>query len=260
MAAPLCREPATIIISNLDPEEAYIDMTLDLLHSFGIDSASEKVGTMQTVSIPAPQPFKPVDMDIEADGNTAMYFLALAALTGGETTVSNLKPDSRQPAMKFLDILSRLGCRVEKSADGVTVAGTGLPFTGGFSLDMRAMAEMALAMGVLALFADEPITMTNLGHIRNHETDRLSAISELLTQVGATTEVGEDWVRVHPLPRDQIKNVTIDSRGDHRVVMAFSLLGLAGNGITITNADSVAKTFPHFFQKLRDIGAEIIAK
>ena len=257
MAAPLCREPATVIISNLDPEEAYIDMTLDLLHSFGIDSASEKVGTMQTVSIPAPQPFKPVDMDIEADGNTAMYFLALAALTGGETTVSNLKSGSRQPALKFLDILSRLGCRVEKNADGVTVAGTGLPFAGGFSLDMRAMAEMALTLGVLAAFAEKPVTMTNLAHIRGHESDRLAALAELLGRVGVKTDETPDGITIHPAAVKDIAAATIDPKDDHRLAMSFALLGAAANGITIENPACVAKTCPDFFDRIARLGVAV---
>ncbi len=257
LAAPLCRESATVVIDDLAPDEAYIDMTLDLLHAFGIDSASQKSGARQTVSVPAPQAFQAVDMDIEADANTAMYFLALAALTGGATTISNLGADSRQPGMRFLDVLARLGCRVEKGSGCVTAAGAGLPLRGGFSIDMRVMSEMALTLGVLAVFADGPVTMTNLAHIRGHETDRLDALAALLAQVGVRTDGTPDGITVHPAAKKDILSASIDPRDDHRVAMSFAILGAAANGVIIENPGCVAKTCPDFFDRVAQLGVSI---
>ncbi len=256
MAAPFARDGGEVRIVDLDREDRYIDTTMGVMRYFGAEIEYANADDALIVRV-KPGAYAAADLRVEADLNAALNFLILPLLVGGRATVTNVSGDTTQPGNQLLKIFSRLRGIVKIGRTDVSVAGNKQP-KGGFEVNMRPMAEMALAMGVLALFADEPITMTNLGHIRLHETDRLSAISELLEQVGATTEVGPDWVRVHPLPKDRIKNVTIDSRGDHRVVMAFSLLGLAANGITITNADAVSKTFPTFFRQLKGIGADIV--
>lgn len=263
LAAPLCRAAATVRITDLAPDEAYIDMTLDLLRAFGIGFASEKDdgGTRQTVSFSAPQCFRAADLIIEADANTAMYFLALAAVTGGEATVLNLSADSRQPGVRFLSVLDRMGCRVSHGAAGVTVAGTpGAALRGGFSLDMRPTAEMALTLGVLAVFADAPVTMTNLAHIRGHESDRLAALAALLARVGVRTDEAPDGITVHPADRASIPAAVIDPHDDHRLAMAFALLGAGANGITITNPGCVAKTCPDFFDRVAGLGVPVTSR
>lgn len=261
LAAPLCRADATVTITDLAPDEAYIDMTLDLLRAFGIDCASEKDegGTRQTVSVFAPQTFRAADMTIEADANTALYFLALAALTGGKTTVTNLPAASRQPGLRFLDVLSRMGCPVDRSAAGVAVAAPegGRRLRGGFALDMRPMAEMALTLGVLAVFADAPVTMTNLAHIRGHESDRLAALAQILGQLGVRADEMPDGLTVHPAEKSALPDASIDPRDDHRLAMAFALLGAAANGITISNPACVSKTCPDFFDRLAALGVSV---
>lgn len=254
MAAPLCRRPAAVAIHDLAPDEAYIDMTLDLLNNFGVVPNLSRQGDILTVSFNSPQPYQGLTLTIEADANTANYFLALAVLTGGPVTIDNLRPASGQPGLKFLAVLERLGGVITRSKTSVTATGSGLPLRGGFSLDMRAMSEMALTLGVLAVFADKPIAMTNLAHIRGHETDRLAALAALLREIGAETTEQPDGIVIHPAPKNAIKNVTIDPRDDHRIAMSFALLGAAANGISITSPACVNKTCPPFFTLLEKLG------
>lgn len=260
MAAPLCQSPALVVIHDLDPEEAYIDMTLDLLRMFGVEPNVTRDAAAVTVSFDSPRPYHSVHMTIEADANTACYFFALAVLTGGTVTVDNLRPSSDQPGLKFLDILERLGGTITRATSSVTVTGTApapdRPLRGGFSIDMRAMSEMALTLGVMAVFADKPVTMTNLSHIRGHETDRIAALASLLHKVGVQTEERPDGVVIHPLPTKDIDNVIIDPQDDHRIAMSFSLLGAAANGIGITSPHCVNKTCPPFFTLLEALGIQ----
>ncbi len=257
LAAPLAAGPVEVSITDLDPDEAYIAMTLDLMRQFGVSCSVSVSGGVTKVTVPAPQRYQAVRMAIEADFNSALYFLSLPLLVGGRVTVSNLGNTSGQPGLKFLDVLRRLGGTIEAKASGIAVRHQGrTPLRGGFSLDMRAMSEMALTLGVLAVFADAPITMTNLAHIRGHETDRLAALSQLLGTLGVRTEMGDDWIRIHPKAREDIPFTAIDSLDDHRLVMSFSLLGLAANGLTITNYRAVDKTFPEYFDYLKSIGAD----
>lgn len=266
MAAPLCKKPAAVVIHDLDPEEAYITMTLDLLRQFGVTPEVLHQNGMLTVSFNSPCSYRATHMTIEADANTANYFLALAVLTGGSVTIDNLHPSSGQPGLKFLDVLERLGGTVIRSDASITVSrapsGTTsgtlsnkcLPLRGGFFIDMRAMSEMALTLGVMAVFADKPIAMTNLSHIRGHETDRIAALASLLREIGAQTEERPDGVVIHPVQKDAIKNVTINPRDDHRIAMSFALLGAAANGIAITSPSCVNKTCPPFFSLLKILG------
>lgn len=257
MAAPLCRKPASVRIHDLDPEETYIEMTRDLQRSFGVDSTCENRDGIVSVTFAGPLAYQAANVTIEADANTANYFLALAALTGGSVTVANLRPQSRQPGVKFLDMYSRLGAEVIRG-EAVTVRGGPLPLRGGFSIDMRATAEMALTLGVMAAFADAPITMTNLAHIRGHESDRIAALAKILGQVGVNTDEQPDSITVHPLSVEAMRSPVVDPRDDHRLAMSFAVLGAAANGIEIENPDCVGKTCPAFFSMLESMGVGVI--
>ncbi|MCL2000602.1 MAG: 3-phosphoshikimate 1-carboxyvinyltransferase [Planctomycetes bacterium] len=256
MAAPLCRQPAVLRILGLDPDETYVGLTFDLMRRFGVEARFRREERVQTVFVDSPLAYRPAELEIEADANTAMYFLALAALTGGTIAVVNLDPGSRQPGLRFLDILSRMGCEVVRSG-GVTVRGRGLPLRGGFSIDMRAMSEMAPTLCVLAVFADAPVAMTNLLHIRGHESDRLTALASLLAGAGVAVDEASDGITVHPLARERILAAVIDPLDDHRLAMSFSLLGAAANGVTILNPGCVGKTCPGFFRLLGTLGVTV---
>ncbi len=257
MAGPYCRSEAVVRITDLDREERYIDTTVEVMRHFGATVRTERVGDAVVATV-TPGGYVGRDIHVEADLNAALNFLLLPLLTGGRGMVTNVSPDTRQPGYKLLDLFRRVGAVVETSPGGVGVTWPGGAVRGGFDIDMRAMSEMAMSLAVLAVFADGPVTMTNLGHVRNHETDRLAAVSAIMTAFGVRSEEGPDWIRIHPCDRSSLKTPTIDSLNDHRVVMAFSLMGLAANGVTITNAAAVSKTFPGFFDKLRQAGAEII--
>ncbi|MCC8164883.1 MAG: 3-phosphoshikimate 1-carboxyvinyltransferase [Planctomycetes bacterium] len=257
MAAPYCRAEASVRITDLDREERYIDTTVEVMRHFGATVRTERVGD-DVVATVSPGGYVGNDIHVEADLNAALNFLLLPILTGGRGIVTNVSPETRQPGYKLLDLLTRLGVVIKAGPGGMSVSWLGGTVPGGFDIDMRAMSEMAMSLAVLAVFADGPITMTNLGHIRNHETDRLAAVSTIMAAFGVRTEEGPDWIRIHPADRSSLKTPTIDSLNDHRVVMAFSLLGLAANGVTITNAGAVSKTFPGFFDKLRQAGAEVV--
>jgi 3-phosphoshikimate 1-carboxyvinyltransferase len=257
LAAPLCRRPARVVIRDLDPEETYVDMTLDLMRRFGAEAETTMDRGVLAVDVAAPRRYRGTGFAIEADANTAAYFLSLAALTGGGITVANLDPASRQPGARFLEVLRRLGCLISVSPDGVLARGGGLPLRGGFSLDLRSLSEMAPTLAVLAVFADQPIRLENLAHIRRHESDRLAALAALLGQVGVAADEGPDSLTVHPLPRDRLASPVIDPFEDHRLAMSFAILGAAANGIGIANSGCVAKTCPGFFSLLAGLGVEI---
>ncbi len=272
LAAPYCRRDAVVRIRDLDPDERYIDATLAVMQAFGIGNmvTTALSPTCLEVTVPAGQSYRAAEYRVEADLNAALVFLFLPLMAGGRAGVANISPDSKQPGSQLFSIIAQMGGVVTAGVPGATATPGGMGLTvsrdcsrtprlrGGFSLDMRPMSESAILMAVAAAFADAPITLTNLAHIRNHETDRLQALAELLGEVGIANESGPDWLRIHPTPKENIRNATIDARGDHRLVMAFTLLGLAANGMTISGAEAVAKTFPGFFEVLaKELGGRL---
>src|SRR5262249_31814069 len=130
-----------------------------------------------------PTGYRAHDLAVEADASTATYFAALAAVTGGRLTLKNLASTTYQPDYGFLAILERLGCAVERRADRTTVRRAG-GLRGGFAVDMRALSDAALTLAAIAPFADAPITITGVEHIRHHESDRIEAICRSLSSLG----------------------------------------------------------------------------
>ncbi|MDR1745230.1 MAG: 3-phosphoshikimate 1-carboxyvinyltransferase [Planctomycetota bacterium] len=253
LAGPYARTGAVVDIVDLDPDDRYIDTTVECMRRFGADLDCSPPGEKRTVAI-RPGGYRAADMTVEADLNSALVFLAMPLLLGGTMTVANVPAGTRQTGAPMLDVFRRLGATVAVGAPGASVSAEAGGMRGGFDIDMRSMAESALLLAVLAVFADKPVTMTNLSHIRNHETDRLKAVGEIMAQIGVRVDEVGDGIRIHPRAKESIRSAEIDSRGDHRIVTAFSLLGLAANGLTIRNAAAVSKTFPGFFRLLRSVG------
>jgi 3-phosphoshikimate 1-carboxyvinyltransferase len=121
-------------------------------------------------------------------------------------------------------------------------------------MDMNHIPDAAMTAAVMALFADGPSRLTNIGSWRVKETDRIAAMATELRKLGAAVEEGADWLRVSP-PEVLRSNQKIDTYDDHRMAMSFSLAALGGVPVTINDPGCVAKTFPEYFQAFRSIAA-----
>jgi 3-phosphoshikimate 1-carboxyvinyltransferase len=122
----------------------------------------------------------------------------------------------------------------------------------GFDLDLNHIPDAAMTAAVLALFAESPATIRNIGNWRVKETDRIAAMAKELRKLGAEVDEGSDFIRVKPGKKVN-PSVSIDTYGDHRMAMCFSLVSLAGVPVTINDPDCVAKTFPDYFRTFASI-------
>jgi 3-phosphoshikimate 1-carboxyvinyltransferase len=223
----------------------YVRITLEVLAAFGVNIEASPAFDRFYVK---PSVFRPEDYAVEADASTATYFLAMGALMG-EVTVSNLRPETTQPDIAFLDVLKRMGCEVE----GVTVRGP-KKLRGGFSIDMRAFSDSCLTLAAMAPFADAPIEITGVEHIRHHESDRVGVMARTLTELGVPVEERRDGLLISPaLPRFG----RVATHDDHRVAMSMAVLGLAGSGVELTDPGCVSKTCPNFFDLIAGLGADV---
>ena len=223
-------------------EMPYIDITLAVMEAFGVRAVNEDYRYFR---IESGQRYQPRVYNIEPDASNASYFFAAAALAGGRVTVPHLHLDSAQGDVQFVRILERMGCQVTFSDSGITV--TGPRQLKGVDVDMRTISDTSLTLAAIAPFADSKVTIRNIEHTRWQETDRIHAMVTELRKLGVPVVEHRDGLEISP---SSIIPAAIDTYEDHRMAMAFSLIGLKVPCIQINNPECVAKTFPHYFQVL----------
>ena len=247
LASPCADAETTITVDGPFLSAPYVTLTVEMVRQFG--GVIEVADEARTYRIAGNQVLNPLDgtYAIEPDASSASYFWAAAAITGGTITARGIGPDSLQGDAKFVDALARMGCVVEKSQNSITVSGApnGLR---GINIDMNEISDTVMTLAAVAVFAEGPTQIENIGHIRHKETDRLSATANELQKLGATVEEGPDFLVIYP-PRI-ISPARIFTYDDHRMAMAFSLVGLMADGIEILDPGCVAKTFPDYFSRL----------
>jgi 3-phosphoshikimate 1-carboxyvinyltransferase len=246
MMSPLLDKTISIKAVDIDSENhPYIKMALQTMKDFGIDYKEDN--NVYTIE---PQDYMATNFTIETDFNTANYFFALACATNSRIEINNLDKNTIQPGILFLDVFEKLGCYVEYKDNSIVVNGTN-KLSGGFEIDMFSMAEMTMTLAALAVFADKPIKIYNIEHIRKHESDRIHSLYIELEKCGIRCEEFSDGLLINP---GRVNNVEVDTYEDHRIVMSLAVMGIAGNGITVKNPSCVSKTCPEFFELLENIG------
>lgn len=244
MTGCMCRDGLIIEISSDKKEGSYINITKKMVAEFG--GTVDFDGTSYHV---ASKPYMSREYQIEPDVSAACYFYGIAAIYGCKALVYNVHFDSTQGDIRFLNVLEQMGCRVTDTADGIVVEGpdktAGEVLHGLDNLDMNNFSDQALTLANVAVYADSPTTISNIGHIRLQECDRLKAIAENLTRMGIKVEEQEDSITIYP---EAVKPAEIETFDDHRVAMSFTMSGLGGAGITILNPMCCRKTFEEYFE------------
>lgn len=248
MAAPLMKKPTVLKIHN-PVRYGYINLTKQVMQFFGINLYEKSESEIHI----SPQEYRACDMNIEADASTASYFAALAAVTGGEIILDKLNKYNSQPDYKFLCVLEKMGCIVKRESDYSVVKGP-KKLKGSMEFDFKDIADTALTIGAIAPFADGPIKINGISHIKNHESDRVKNIVRNLKLIGINAKENKDGFIVHP---GKPRSASLDTYDDHRVAMSFTLTGLAGAGITLKGASCVSKTCPSFFDKISSLGVKL---
>jgi len=244
LPAPLWRHGLTLKVSGA-AGKPFVEMTLRLMAVWGAQSRSAG----DTIVVSGGQRYAPRRFTVEGDASSASYFAAAAVLCGGTVRIGNLAADSIQGDAAFLELLERMGARLIRRPGSIEIRGEGQ--FAGVDADMSAMPDMVPTLAAIAPFAASPTRIRNVGFIRHHESDRLRALATELRRLGATVQESEDGLAIEP---SALKPAAIETYDDHRIAMAFAVVGLKLAGVRITNPGCVAKTYPNFFSDLAALG------
>jgi len=252
IASPCAR--AEMRIGWLDPVASfpYLALTLAMMKQAGIEY--HRVTPNQLV-IPAPQQYPALKYRVEGDCSSASYFWAAAALTGGEAYTYPVFRGSAQGDCRLLEVLEKMGCRVFWEDEGVRVAGSGR--LDPVDLDMNTMPDMVPTLAMVAAFAHGRSRIRNVAHLRVKESDRLSVVASELAKFGVPVQELPDGLVIEG---GKVSSPTccIEAHDDHRIAMAFSLLGLCVKGVEIHGAEAVAKSFPSYWDEFERLSPKTL--
>jgi 3-phosphoshikimate 1-carboxyvinyltransferase len=273
LAAPLA-PPGTVteIEVPLLNERPYIEMTLAYLDAQGVRYETDK--DFSFFRVPGGAGWKPLGGAVSGDFSSAAFPAAAAALRGGPVTLLGLDPGDTQGDKVFFDYLREMGCEVQWEGPPhgrrLTLSRSGPLKPGVF--DLNATPDLFPVMAVLGAAAAGAGSLINAAHARIKETDRIAGMAEELARLGVKTEERPDGLVIHgrpdlfpgsarpgwdeasgsPPPSGAAGPLSLDGRGDHRVVMALAVLALAAPGpLEIEGAESAAVTYPGFLELLK---------
>lgn len=246
LAAPYASERVELQVETTRQGLPYVGITVDVMREFGVD-----VGVSEDYRnfVVEPGVYKGRDYFVEPDASGASYFMAAAAVMGGRIRIPGLGSGSSQGDLRFAGVLEGMGCQVEVAVDYVEVKGP--KELNGIEVDMNAFSDTMITLAAIAPFASSPTTIKNIGHTRHQETDRISAVATELGKLGIQVEEGPDSLHITP---GRISPGKVETYGDHRLAMAFAVMGLATPGVRIQDPGVVTKTFPDYFERLKSLG------
>jgi 3-phosphoshikimate 1-carboxyvinyltransferase len=241
MTGCLHKNDLTIKPAGKETAKSYVDISLKMMEQFGVraNRTNEGAYIVKTGRAYAARTYK-----IEPDVSGACYFYAAAALTGGSVLVKDVFFTSMQGDVRFLDILKSIGCSVTETGDGILLKGPAGGVYEGINVDMNDCSDQVATLAALAPFASSPTIIRNIRHIKYQESNRIQAILTELTKMGIRCAETGDGIIIHPgTPEPSI----VDTYGDHRIAMAFALVGLRAKGIKIADPSCTSKTFENYF-------------
>ena len=248
LIAPCATGGLTIRLTSPLESRPYVMMTLDCMKEFGIEvSHPADMSFFQT----GPQPYRPAEYTVEGDWSSASYLLALGA-AGGDIEVTNLAADSRQADRNLWILLNRMGAEISASESCLRVKQSHLK---AFHADLTDCIDLLPTVAVLAALADGESELTGVKRARLKESDRIAAVRAGLERMGIMIKEEEDRILIKGA---QPRGAAIDSMGDHRIAMAFSILGIVAGDTVIEGAECVSKTYPAYWDVLKSLGAKVV--
>ena len=264
VSSPLSEHGVTLYVLPEFKSRPYVNMTLDIMRKFGVktlkgyylkhDSCDKEHQSCRIDEfIVRKQDYVACDYTVEGDYSSASYLLALIAINGGKAKIKNLFRTSKQGDKYILDILQAMGATVIRGEDYVEIASEGK--LKAIDVDLSNAPDLLITVAVLAAMAEGTTNITGVAHARVKETDRIDTTCRELEKLGCKLTEREDGMSI----TGGVGPGRVDSHGDHRLAMAFSLIGLK-HEIEITDGEVFDMSFPNFIESMAELGFELELK
>ncbi len=250
MAAPLTKAGVELSISGNLVSKPYLDATIHSMRRFGAKVSVLEPFARYRVE---PQQYRSARFAVPSDASGLALLLSASVLAGSNVRIRADLGDLPQGDLRFMDILERLGAPITPS--GGIMSADGPDKLGGGSFDLRDAPDLLPPLAILSAKASEPLEIYNIGHARVKETDRIAVIAGELAKVGIPVQENRDSLTLGPACK--LSGAHLLPHGDHRLFMAFCILGMLVGNCTVDDPESARVSYPGFVDDMIRLGARI---
>ena len=247
--APRLPEGLTINVEGELVSKPYVDLTIAIMKKFGVEVKTEEKYKKYQI---AHQIYKSTTFSIPSDFSNLALLLSANVLLGDGLTIEINLGDMPQGDEAIVDILEKLGVNVTLEDEIITTKSPILLKGGKF--DLSDTPDLLPAIAILALKSEKPIELFNVKHARYKETDRISVMSRELKKIGLVVEEKEDGMILRK--EEEVHSAELNSENDHRLFMAFSIVGMFVGECTVSDPDAVKVSYPEFISDMKNVGAD----
>jgi 3-phosphoshikimate 1-carboxyvinyltransferase len=247
ISAPYAEDTVEVQVVGDFISQPYVEMTLDIMDKFGVQVSRPKPRSFKVEN----QIYQGRDYTIEGDYSSASYLIAATAALEGNITLKNLFPDSRQGDKMILNVVQEMGAQVKLGQDQISIQGNG--HLQGVDVNLENSPDLLPTVAALAAVAEGTSHIKGVKHARYKETDRVHTMAQELSKLGVKLTEEPDGILIQGGAIGGI----VESHGDHRLVMALTIVGLVTGGVQIKNAAVHQVSFPQFIQVMQEIGCNI---
>ena len=248
IASPYAQNSVDVDVMGDFISKPYVDMTTDIMEKFGVNLDYNRENVSFHID---PQIYKGRDYTVEGDYSSVSYIIGAAAALNGEVTVKNIFKDSKQGDKQILDIVRDMGAEVKVKKDKVTITGQGELH--GTQVNLENAPDLLPTVAALGAISEGITDIGNVEHARFKETDRIHTCALELSKLGVNVKEKNDGLII----KGGAKGGVVKSHGDHRLVMALSLVGFKTGGVRIENASVYDVSFPNFPEAMKKLGCNI---
>ncbi len=246
LVAPYFNTDLELILKGKIVSRSYIKLTQKIMKDFGAESEFQR----NRIFVPANQQYKnPEEYHIEPDFSSACYFWALGALSSNPIYTESSKKMKIQPDFQFLKILSKMGAKIQRKPNYISVSKGNLV---GIEIDMKDIPDQVPTLAVLSLFAESKTKIKNIHHLKYKESNRIFGLVKELQKIGCNIKYEKEVLLIHPLKKKPLK-AKLHSYQDHRLVMAFYIFKTKFPYLTISDEQVVKKSYPDFFEDIKGL-------
>ena len=246
-ALSICEGESTLRLEGNLESAPYVEMTLDLLKEFGADIDFDIESQTYTI-IGKDKLTSPADMKVGGDWSNAAFFLAAGAIGQNKLTVLGLDTNSRQGDREMLEILKKMGTRIEIADGGITVFPSRLCAV---DIDAAQIPDLVPILATVASIAEGKTTIFNASRLRLKESDRIESVCNMLSNLGADITPTSDGMVIVGKPR--LVGGAVDSYNDHRIAMSAAIASLVCDGeVKISRFEAISKSYPTFAESFTE--------